>query len=105
MHGRNDLGRSSTETAGPRSGHLVDNVNFGFGILGRLTKGGTFEIERTQVSSAHWKTRLVDVHVSGRMLLFKTIDKQQHETRSGFESVPNDLDVKQAEEPLKSRPE
>ncbi len=87
------------------SGHLVDNVNFGFGILGRLAKGGTFEIERTQVSSAHWKTRLVDVHVSGGMLLFKTIDKQQHETRSGFESVSKDLDVKQAAELRQSRPE
>ena len=86
------------------NGHLVENVDFGFGILGRIAKGGTFEIERIQVSSSHWKTHLVDIHVNGRMLLFKTINKQQHETRSDFESVPQDLDVQQAEALLQSRP-
>jgi hypothetical protein len=87
------------------SGCLIENVDFGFGILGRLAKGGTFEIERTQVSSSHWKTGLVDVHVDGRMLLFKTISKQQHEIRSDFEPVSKDLDLRQAEELLRSRPE
>jgi hypothetical protein len=86
------------------NGHLLENVDFGFGLLGRLSKGGTFEIERTQVSSSHWKTHLVDINVSGRMLLFKTISKQQHETRSDFESVSRDIDLKQAEELLQSRP-
>jgi hypothetical protein len=87
------------------NGRLVENVNFGFGILGRLAKGGTFEIERTQVSPSHWKTHLVDIQVSGRMLLFKTISKQQRETRSDFELVPKDLDVRQAEDLLQSRPD
>ena len=86
------------------NGHLVENVDFGFGILGRIAKGGTFEIERTQVSPSHWKTHLVDIHVSGRMMLFKTISKQQHETRSDFEAVSQDLDLRQAEELLQSRP-
>ncbi len=86
------------------NGHLLENVDFGFGLLGRLAKGGTFEIERTQVSSSHWKTHLIDISVSGRMLLFKTISKQQHETRSDFEPVSSDLDLKQAEELLQSRP-
>jgi hypothetical protein len=86
------------------NGHLVENVDFGFGILGRLAKGGTFEIERTQVGPSHWKTHLVDIHVDGRMLLFKTISKQQHETRSDFEPVSRDLDLKAAEELLQSRP-
>jgi hypothetical protein len=86
------------------NGHLVDNVDFGFGILGRIAKGGTFDIERIQVSSSHWKTHLVDIHVNGRMLLFKTINKQQHETRSDFVAVSNDLDLRQAEVLLQSRP-
>jgi hypothetical protein len=86
------------------NGQLVENVDFGFGILGRIAKGGTFEVERIQVSSSHWKTHLVDVHVNGRMLLFKTINKQQHETRSDFESVSKDLDLGQAEVLLRSRP-
>ncbi len=87
------------------SGHLVENVDFGFGILGHIAKGGTFQIERTQVSSSHWKTDLIDIHVNGRMLLFKTLSKEQHETRSDFELVPKDLDLRQAEQLLQSRPE
>jgi hypothetical protein len=87
------------------NGHLVENVDFGFGILGRIAKGGTFEIRRTQVSSSHWKTCLIDIHVSGRMLLFKTISKQQHETRSNFEPVSRDFDIRLGEELLQSRPE
>ena len=86
------------------NGHLLENVDFGFGLLGRLAKGGTFEIERTQVSSSHWKTHLVDINVSGRMLLFRTISKQQHETRSDFELVSSDLDLRQAQELLQSHP-
>lgn len=86
------------------NGTLVENIDFGFGILGHIAKGGTFEIQRIQVSSSHWKTHLVDIHVNGRMLLFKTISKQQHETRSDFESVPQDLDVQQAEALLQSHP-
>ena len=84
---------------------FVENVDFGFGILGRIAKGGTFEIERAQVSSSHWKTDLIDIHVNGRMLLFKTLSKQQHETRSDFEPVSKDLDLRQAEDLLRSRPD
>jgi hypothetical protein len=87
------------------NGLLVENVSFGFGLFGHLAKGGTFAIERTQVSSSHWKTDLVDIQIAGRMLLFKTISKQQHETRSDFEPVSKDLDLRQAEDLLRSRPE
>ena len=37
-------------------GQLQDNVDFGYGILGRLYKGGWFRLQRTQVSP----TRLED---------------------------------------------
>ena len=56
-------------------------------------------------AASHWKTDLIDIHVNGRMLLFKTLSKQQHETRSDFEPVSKDLDLRQAEELLQSRPE
>ena len=87
------------------NGRLIENVNFGFGVLGRIAKGGTFEIERTQVSSSHWKTHVIQIHVNGRMLLFKTLSKEQHETRSDFEPVSKDLDLRQAEVLLQSRPQ
>jgi len=68
-------------------GRITEDVEFGYGLLGRVNKGGTFSIARQPLAASHWKTRLVDVHVSGRVILFKTISKQQHEARSDFKPV------------------
>jgi len=75
---------------------IFAEVDFGFGLLGRIDKGGTFQIERQQVDRSRWKTSLVDVHVSGRMVLFKTISKDQHVVRSDFRPVPSNLTVQEA---------
>jgi hypothetical protein len=73
--------------------HIFAEVDFGFGLLGRIDKAGTFQIGREQVSHTRWKTVLVDVHVSGRMVLFKTISKDQHVVRSAFQPLPSNLGV------------
>jgi hypothetical protein len=69
-------------------GQLQENVDFGFGILGRLYKGGWFRLERTQVSATDWRTERLEVHMSGRAMLFKTIARETSETRGGFAPVP-----------------
>lgn len=80
---------------------LIDRVMFGYGLLGYVNKGGTFAIHRQPVSPAHWRTDLIDLHVSGRLLLFKTVNKEQHEVRSRFKAVPGNLTLEQAEALLK----
>ncbi len=67
---------------------LDDNLQFGFGLLGRLNKGGWFRIERTQVSRDEWKTARLEVHMTGRAILFKTISRECTEVRTGFTAVP-----------------
>jgi len=84
------------------SGTLVNPVDFGFGILGHVEKGGKFEIARTQVGPGHWKTSLINVQMDGRILFFKTVNKQQYETRYRFENAPGDLSLEQAENLLLS---
>ncbi|HEY1985700.1 MAG TPA: hypothetical protein VGG85_09840 [Terracidiphilus sp.] len=69
-------------------GRLDDNVDFGFGLLGRLEKGGWFRMQRIQVSTTEWKTERLDVHLSGRAVLFKSICRETSELRGGFVSVP-----------------
>jgi hypothetical protein len=76
--------------------HIVTEIDFGFGLLGRIEKGGSFAIMRQQVAEDRWKTCLLDVHVSGRIVLFKSISKDQHEVRSDFQRVPSDLEVPRA---------
>ena len=84
------------------SGRLFDRVQFGYGILGHIDSGGTFEIERTPVAPTQWKTSRLSIHLSGRMILFKTVSKQQDESRSDFREVPADLTLAQANDLLAS---
>ena len=78
------------------TGKLISDVDFGFGILGKLTKGGTFEVIQSQVACKDWEMSLLDVHISGRALFFHTIGEQQHEVRSQFTPVPSGLSLAQA---------
>jgi hypothetical protein len=85
------------------SGQLVNPVDFGYGLLGRIESGGTVKIGRVEVGASRWKTALIDIQLSGRLVLFKTINKQEHETRSDFRAVQGDLTLGQANELTISR--
>jgi len=84
-------------------GKLRENVDFGYGILGRLYKDGWFRLERTHVDAAagengngDWKTQRLEVHMTGRAMLFKTIARETSEVRGGFTPVPAGLSLQQA---------
>jgi hypothetical protein len=77
-------------------GHIVHEIDFGFGLLGRIEKGGTFQIERAPVVGNRWKTTLLDVHISGRVIFFKSINRDQHVVRTAFEPVPSNTNVREA---------
>jgi hypothetical protein len=76
-------------------GHLEENVDVGYGILGRLYKGGWFRLQRTQVNATDWKTERLEVHMNGRAMLFKTIARETSEFRGGFIPVPGGMNLSQ----------
>lgn len=76
-------------------GRVDDNVDFGFGILGRLYKGGWFRLVRTQVSATDWKTESLEVHMNIRALLVKTFARETSEMRGGFVPVPAGIHLAQ----------
>jgi hypothetical protein len=78
------------------SGKLISDVDFGLGILGKLKKGGSFEVVQSEVLPRDWEVSLLDVHISGRALFFHTIGEQQHEVKSQFKPVPSGLSLAQA---------
>lgn len=84
------------------SGQIINRVQFGYGLFGHIDNGGTFEIGRVEVGPSQWKTALLNVQMSGRLMLFKTISKQQYEVRSNFRAVPGDLSLSEANELLAS---
>ncbi|MFY9559824.1 MAG: hypothetical protein WAQ52_06290 [Terriglobales bacterium] len=82
------------------SGQLISRVEFGFGFFGHIDNGGTMEIGRIQVGPSQWKTALINIQLSGRLVFFKTINKQQYETRSDFRAVSGDLSLLEASQLL-----
>jgi hypothetical protein len=78
------------------SGQLIDRVEFGYGLLGHIDSGGTIEIRRVQVGPLQWKTSLINIQLSGRLVFFKTISRQEYETRSDFREVSGDLNLLEA---------
>jgi hypothetical protein len=75
------------------SGRLINRVEFGYGLFGHIDGGGTIEIGRVQVGPSQWKTALINIQLSGRLVFFKTITKQEYETRSDFRAVSSDLSL------------
>lgn len=85
-------------------GHLDADVSLGFGLLGRVDKGSWFRMQRRQVSASEWKTDVLEVHVSGRALLFKTIAHETSETRGGFTRLPGNLSLNDSVKLLEQGP-
>lgn len=81
-------------------GVLAERVDFGYGLLGHVERGGSFEIHRRQVSADHWKTDLVEVHVQGKILMLKTVSKDQREARGNFRPVADGTTLAEAKEML-----
>ena len=77
-------------------GQIFERVDFGYGLLGRIEKGGTFEVKRQPVSATHWKTSTLDVHLAGRLIFLKSITKEEHQVRSDFQPVDPNLSLAQA---------
>ena len=77
-------------------GTLSHDVEIGFGLLGRLRQGGTFEVERRELAPGLWQIVETHVHIEGRALFFKTIGQQQDEIKTGFTRVPDSTTLEQA---------
>jgi len=78
------------------SGSLETRVKFGYGLIGHVEQGGTIEITRVNLSPGVWKTSAEKIDIDGRIVMFKTINKHQDESRTGFEPVAPDTTFAQA---------
>jgi hypothetical protein len=84
-------------------GKLSQDVNIGFGVLGKLRAGGTFDVERRQLAPGCWQIVETHVHIDGRALLFKTIGQQTDEVKSDFHPIPQSTTLDQAAVLIASR--
>ena len=77
-------------------GQLIEDVKFGWGLLGHLDKGGTFTVVQKHVGDSHWETVSLDLNMQGRALMFKTINVRQKQVLTDFHRVPDDLTIAKA---------
>ena len=82
-------------------GHLQQDVDFGWGILGRLNKGGWIVIEQADVGGGQWRTVHFQMAMSGRVV-WKTRVFDTTEDETGYEPVPVGLGYQKAIEMLRS---
>jgi hypothetical protein len=80
-------------------GKLLNDILIGWGILGKLYKGGTFDVERRMVGDGHWQITETDVHISGHALIFKSIGQQEDEVKTDWQPSTADT-LEQAAELL-----
>jgi hypothetical protein len=85
-------------------GRLTSEVKFFGGLFGHLEKGGTFNVEQKEVAPGIWEVSVMHVHMSGKALLFKTIDVQEDETYTDFKAVPPETSLEEAAQRLKETP-
>ena len=75
---------------------IAQPVEFGFGLLGKVNSGGHFELQRVQVDPNNWKSMHISVHIDGRILLLKSIARDQETTRTEIHLVPQHLSLVEA---------
>lgn len=81
-------------------GELFKDVTFGWGILGKLHKGGRYELAQTQVAPGIWEMSSLDLDFRGSVFFFGRIRIQRKETSKDFRTTPPGLTLKAAIELL-----
>jgi hypothetical protein len=86
------------------SGKLIRDVKFGYGLLGKMEQGGTFNVERRRLAPGVWQITESHVHINGHILLFKTISEQEDEVKTDFRPTPSGTSLEQAANILHNQP-
>ena len=86
-------------------GTMIHNVDFGWGLLGRLEKGGSFSVERREIGPGIWDITETHVHIQGHVLIFKSISEQEDDEKSSFTREPDNVTFEQAESAVMAKPD
>lgn len=79
--------------------HLIADVNFGWGVLGRLYRGGSILEENADVGDQdgrHWESTSLRLRLTGKILMVKSVDFSTSQTSTDFRPVPSDMTYQQA---------
>lgn len=85
-------------------GKLVKDVSFGWGIFGRLSKGGIYEIAQTQLSPGTWRITTLNVDVRGRVFFLDSFRFMRRESDSHYRPVHPQMTYQSAVKALLAAP-
>lgn len=78
------------------NGTLFKDVDFGWGILGRLDKGGRFIIKQQEVGEGKWEQTEETLQFNGKILMMKSLTIWSTETMTDFRPIPTNVTTAQA---------
>ena len=93
-------------------GTLFREVSFGWGIIGHLDQGGHFRVQQAEAGDGSWEITQMDLKVTGKILLFKSLSLVSDEVFTDFVREPDhltfaqgvDLLLKAEEKPVQNAP-
>ena len=77
-------------------GKLCRDVDFGWGIFGHISRGGSFSLEQQVVGHDQWAITTLALHYTNRRLLLITSRVDSVTKASNFRCIPDDLTLPQA---------
>jgi len=86
-------------------GTLFKDVTFGWGIFGRLDKGGSFRVQQADTGDGNWAITQMTLRMTGKVLLVKTLTLVSDETFQDFRRLPDNLPFAQAVDILRAEQE
>ena len=81
--------------------HVIANVDFGWGLLGKLDKGGTIQLEQSDTGNHDWELTTLKLNLKGKALMLKSLDIHLTEQATHFSQVPEGTDYHKAIQLLK----
>jgi hypothetical protein len=86
-------------------GTLFRDVTFGWGIAGRLDKGGRFVVQQADVGDGDWEITEMQLNITGKILLFKSLNMISDEVFTDFRRMPDNLPFAQGVKLLQAEQE
>jgi hypothetical protein len=77
-------------------GQIIKTVNFGFGIVARISPGGTIEFEQTNAGENRWVYSHLVENFSVRAMMVKTIPENTRMNASDFHLLPAPVTFQEA---------
>jgi hypothetical protein len=85
-------------------GHLQQDTDYGWGVLGRLDRGGWIVIEQADAGGRQWRITRFQMKMNLRVL-FKTKNFDTVEEMTQYAPVPARIDYRQAIQMLRAAPD